>query len=228
MLSIKLQNFLICIEMFFAALAHQFSFPHEPFHINVPNYDYDTRRNGWLHAFLAMMDISDVTQDVGDHIHVVSSSLTRRIRGRTAYNMARGRNSESEYLVPSNLGYQAAGGGGFGGTGSGSSGKFGRYGAMESKYVNIVKQPPKDDGFVNANYYSINCPVQPAASSIMQSSQASDMTTSYSTEPSVSEAPPATVKKSESNTTDRFDDDDDFIGINVKGKGQDHINYKYT
>jgi len=222
-LSIKLQNFLICIEMFLAALGHQYSFPHDPFHINVPNYDYDSRRNGWVRAFLAMMDISDVTQDVGEHIGYVGSSLSRRFRGRSDYHTARGRNSESEYLVNSQLGYHATGP------------KYGqRYGATESK--SIAKQMPKDDGFVNANYYSINYPPSVAAmmaqpNSLMQSSQASDLTTSVSTEQSTSEAAPGAsgaVKKSESNVSDRFGDDDDFIEINVKGKGRDHINYKYT
>lgn len=232
LLSIKLQNFLICIEMFFAALAHQYSFAHEPFHINVPNYDYDTRRNGWLRAFLTMMDISDVTQDVGEHIGVVGSSLSRRFRGRSAYHMARGRvGGESEYLVPTSFG----GAGGYQSQGSNSKSAANRYGAVESKNVNIVRPPPppKDDGFFNANYYSINCP--PSVAALMQSSQTSDMTTSYttSTEQSTSENPTGVggatnaIKKSESTTSDRFDDDD-FIEINVKGKGVDHITFKQT
>lgn len=224
LLAIKLQDFLICIEMFIAALAHKYAFPHEPFHINVPNYDYDqTRRNGWLRAFLTMIDISDVTQDVGEHFGVVGSSLSRRFRGRTSYRMTRGSNSEAEYLVPPQLGYQS------------SMPKQHRYGALETKHMSITnnKQSPttsslaKDEGFTAANHYSINYP------SAMLSSQISDMTTSYSSNTGVSNTlDPSTTTSNQlamsesTNSGLSSQAHDDFIEINVKGKTQDHVNYK--
>lgn len=99
-LAAKLQNFLICIEMFIAAIAHHYSFPHEPFHHNIPNYGTHTT---WYNGLLAMLDISDIQQDVTEHIGVVGSSLSRRLRGRTMYQMPRG--GETDYLIQTpNLG----------------------------------------------------------------------------------------------------------------------------
>lgn len=235
-LSIKLQNFLICIEMFLAAFAHKYSFPHEPFHINVPNYDYnsqqDSRRNGWLNAFLTMMDISDVAQDVGEHIGVVGSSLTRRFHGRHDYYMPRGRvyTNENEYLVPpptsqNLLGYQAASG--YPKIYASTS----KYGATSESKVIIKPAAPKDDGFVNANYYAIH-PTQfpPMLAHSSQSSSMTTSTTTTTTETSNNQFQfNSKMKKSDSAATDKFDEeDDDFIEINVKGKAQDHINYKHT
>lgn len=98
-LSSKLQDFLICIEMFLAALAHQYSFPHDPFHINIPHYS--TNSTNWFNAFRQMWDLSDVQEDVTEHFGVVSSSLSRRLRGRSTYNTPRGgTHSEVDYLIP--------------------------------------------------------------------------------------------------------------------------------
>lgn len=218
LLAIKLQDFLICIEMFFAAMAHKYAFPHEPFHINVPNYDYDqTRRNGWLRAFLTMIDISDVTQDVGDHFNAVGSSLSRRFRGRNSYRMTRGSTSEAEYLVPPQLGYQS------------SMPKHG-YGATESKHMSIATRhtpPIKDEGFTAANHYSINYP------SGMVSSQISDMTTSYSSntggasstlnDPSTTTSGNMLAMSDSQNSG--LSSHDDYVEIRVKPKMQDQITF---
>ena len=71
LLSSKLQNFLICIEMFLAALAHHYSFPHKDFHIVIPLYSHPNS-GSWYNRLLTMLDISDVQQDVSEHIGVVS------------------------------------------------------------------------------------------------------------------------------------------------------------
>jgi len=52
--------------MFLAAIAHSYSFPHYPFHLNIPHYS-----NSWYNAFAAMLDISDIHQDVTEHLGVV-------------------------------------------------------------------------------------------------------------------------------------------------------------
>lgn len=97
-LSSKLQDFLICIEMFLAALAHQYSFPHDPFHINIPHYSNNS--TNWFNAFRQMWDLSDVQEDVTEHFGVVSSSLSRRLRGRSTYHMPRGATqTEVDYLI---------------------------------------------------------------------------------------------------------------------------------
>ncbi|XP_055642060.1 transmembrane protein 184C [Toxorhynchites rutilus septentrionalis] len=119
LLSSKLQNFLICIEMFVAALAHHYSFSHKPYERILPiggglggeawsGTSINGGSNGsWYSALLNMLDISDVHQDVSEHLGVVGSSLSRRLRGRTMYHMPRDGGgsgesfggSEREYLV---------------------------------------------------------------------------------------------------------------------------------
>ncbi|KAH8394304.1 hypothetical protein KR215_007467 [Drosophila sulfurigaster] len=112
-LASMLQNFLICIEMFIAAIAHIYSFPHHPFHINSPQY-WNNPNHSWCRAFLSMMDISDMQEDVTEHLGVVSSSISRRFQGRSTYQpLARGprrSSSESEYLIGKRQDESLAGG----------------------------------------------------------------------------------------------------------------------
>lgn len=87
--------------MFVAAVAHIYSFPHHPFHINSPQY-WNNPNHNWCRAFLSMIDISDMQEDVSEHFGVVSSSISRRFQGRTNYQpLSRGRrtSNESEYLI---------------------------------------------------------------------------------------------------------------------------------
>lgn len=97
-LSSKLTDFIICVEMFIAALAHKYSFPHKPYHINIPNYGNDRT---WFNSLAPMWDFTDVQQDLTEHIGVVGSSLSRRFRGRTAYQLTRG-TSETDRLMTNN------------------------------------------------------------------------------------------------------------------------------
>ena len=60
------QDFLICIEMFFAAIAHYFSFSHKPY------VDYALGYQNIAHSFKAMFDVSDVRDDVVHHVRTVS------------------------------------------------------------------------------------------------------------------------------------------------------------
>ena len=62
-----LQDFAICIEMFFAAIAHYFSFPHRPY------IDPTQERNvgNFFSSLRSMFDLDDVTDDVRDHVRVV-------------------------------------------------------------------------------------------------------------------------------------------------------------
>ncbi|XP_055918105.1 transmembrane protein 184C isoform X2 [Eupeodes corollae] len=100
-LALMLQNFLICIEMFIAAVAHIYSFPHHPFHSNSPQY-WNNPSNNWFTACLSMIDISDMQEDVTEHIGYVTGSISRTFHGRTTYQpLSRGRrsSSESDYLM---------------------------------------------------------------------------------------------------------------------------------
>ncbi|KAF5274276.1 hypothetical protein FQR65_LT04394 [Abscondita terminalis] len=79
----RYQNFLICIEMCMAAVAHHYSFSHK-------QYVNEESSQNCCQAFLAMWDVSDVQHDIQEHLGIVSSSISRRIRGRSMYNFARG------------------------------------------------------------------------------------------------------------------------------------------
>lgn len=91
-ISSKLQDFLICIEMFLAAIAHHYSFSYKPY---VSPLDPSP---SCLGSFLAMWDVSDVKRDISEHLGVVGSSFSRRLRGKTMYHMTRGYD-ESSRLV---------------------------------------------------------------------------------------------------------------------------------
>lgn len=47
-----------------------------------------------------MWDVSDVHNDIKEHLGVVGSSLSRRIRGRSAYQQAWGSATERTSLLP--------------------------------------------------------------------------------------------------------------------------------
>ncbi|XP_063233090.1 transmembrane protein 184C [Bacillus rossius redtenbacheri] len=95
-ISSKLQDFLICIEMFLAAVAHHFSFSHKPYASGDGAHEQSC-----CSAFLAMWDVSDVQRDIKEHFGVVGSSLSRHIRGRGMYRYAGGSTNEcSKLLVP--------------------------------------------------------------------------------------------------------------------------------
>ncbi|XP_037807293.1 transmembrane protein 184C isoform X3 [Lucilia sericata] len=98
-LASMLQNFIICIEMFIAAVAHIYSFPHYPFHINSQQY-WNNPNHNWCRAFLSMIDISDIQEDVSEHLGVVTGTISRRFQGRSAYQpLSRGtRRSSGEYF----------------------------------------------------------------------------------------------------------------------------------
>ncbi|XP_013175452.1 PREDICTED: transmembrane protein 184C [Papilio xuthus] len=92
-ISSKLQDFLICIEMFLAAIAHHYSFSYKPF---VSPFDPD---RSCLGSFLAMWDVSDVKRDITEHLGVVGSTFSRRLRGKSMYHMARGYDESSRLVT---------------------------------------------------------------------------------------------------------------------------------
>ncbi|KER19829.1 hypothetical protein T265_11495 [Opisthorchis viverrini] len=68
-IGIVLQNFAICIEMFFAALAHHFSFSHLPYvDQSVPNVDCCT-------SWWSMWDVSDMKRDLFEHVRHVGYTV---------------------------------------------------------------------------------------------------------------------------------------------------------
>lgn len=60
----KLQDFLICIEMLFASVAHHFAYSHKPY------VDPDSENNeSCCLAFVRTLDMSDERNDVSDHLY---------------------------------------------------------------------------------------------------------------------------------------------------------------
>lgn len=71
----KLQDFLICIEMFLAAVAHHYSFSYKPFVPHKEDREIADVLGCW-DAFTAMWDVSDVHRDLREHIGVVGWCFT--------------------------------------------------------------------------------------------------------------------------------------------------------
>ncbi|KZS09946.1 transmembrane protein 184C [Daphnia magna] len=88
-----IQNFLICIEMFLAAVAHHFSFSYKPY------VDLAQDQHGCCFAFLHMWDVSDVRRDVAEHIHVIRATVRRRVAGRPHRHAAKDEEKRA-LLVP--------------------------------------------------------------------------------------------------------------------------------
>ncbi|KAJ8913950.1 hypothetical protein NQ315_015188 [Exocentrus adspersus] len=93
-LSKRLQDFIICIEMCLAAIAHHYSFSYEPY--ERPG----VQNQSCCAAFLAMWDISDVHSDIREHLGIVGSSISRRIRGKSMYSIPRGDDEYANLVSP--------------------------------------------------------------------------------------------------------------------------------
>uniref|UniRef100_A0A3Q2D7M1 Transmembrane protein 184C n=1 Tax=Cyprinodon variegatus TaxID=28743 RepID=A0A3Q2D7M1_CYPVA len=66
-----LQDFVICVEMFLAAIAHHFSFSYKP-------YIQDAEEVSCFDSFMAMWDISDVRADISEQVRNVGRTVMGR------------------------------------------------------------------------------------------------------------------------------------------------------
>lgn len=64
---IVLQDFIICVEMFLAAIAHHFSFTYKP-------YIQEAEEGSCFDSFLAMWDMSDIRADFSEQVRNVGES----------------------------------------------------------------------------------------------------------------------------------------------------------
>lgn len=62
------QDFVICVEMFLAAIAHHFSFTYKP-------YIREAEEVSCFDSFMAMWDISDVRADISEQVRNVGRCL---------------------------------------------------------------------------------------------------------------------------------------------------------
>lgn len=63
-ISLSLQDFIICVEMFLAAIAHHYSFSYKP-------YVQEAEEGSCFDSFLAMWDISDIRADISEQVRNV-------------------------------------------------------------------------------------------------------------------------------------------------------------
>lgn len=61
---LPLQDFIICVEMFLAAIAHHFSFTYKP-------YIQEAEEGSCFDSFMAMWDVSDVRADISEQVRNV-------------------------------------------------------------------------------------------------------------------------------------------------------------
>ena len=64
MLMLLLQDFIICIEMFLAAIAHYYTFSYKP-------YVQEAEEGSCFDSFLAMWDVSDIRDDISEQVRHV-------------------------------------------------------------------------------------------------------------------------------------------------------------
>ncbi|CAN2388794.1 transporter activity, partial [Pristimantis euphronides] len=68
-----LQDFVICVEMFLAAIAHHFSFTYKP-------YVQEAEEGSCFDSFLAMWDVSDIRADISEQVRNVGRTVLGRPR----------------------------------------------------------------------------------------------------------------------------------------------------
>uniref|UniRef100_A0A8C1B6S4 Transmembrane protein 184C n=1 Tax=Cyprinus carpio carpio TaxID=630221 RepID=A0A8C1B6S4_CYPCA len=68
-----LQDFIICVEMFLAAIAHHFSFTYKP-------YIQEAEEGSCFDSFLAMWDVSDIRADISEQVRNVGRTVMGRPR----------------------------------------------------------------------------------------------------------------------------------------------------
>ncbi|KAG7487046.1 hypothetical protein JOB18_045583 [Solea senegalensis] len=68
-----LQDFIICVEMFLAAIAHHYSFTYKP-------YIQEAEEGSCFDSFMAMWDISDVRADISEQVRNVGRTVMGRPR----------------------------------------------------------------------------------------------------------------------------------------------------
>lgn len=146
--------------MFIAAIAHKYSFPHQPYHINIPNYGNERT---WFSSLAPMWDLTDVQQDLTEHIGVVGSSLSRRFRGRTSYHLTRG-TSETDRLVANNPNLASAYQGGYNiSNASDSDGSNpNHYGAMSSSDDRLAVHSSDDLAPIHSKYKNEGISIKPS------------------------------------------------------------------
>lgn len=64
MMLMLLQDFIICIEMFLAAIAHHYTFSYKP-------YVQEAEEGSCFDSFLAMWDVSDIRDDISEQVRHV-------------------------------------------------------------------------------------------------------------------------------------------------------------
>lgn len=237
-LSEKLQNFLLCLEMVLAAGAHHYSYPYQEHQINIPNY---RASNNMRQLLGSMFDVNDIWQDVREHMGAVKNSLTRPFRSADPFE-----ESESKTLLAAHSSQGGSGSGGSGGSKFGSRRESMHFYESSTNRVNTAVAGPSSSRYGTVNYVSnATIPITAHSSQYHQgaptpssqfgnvfrtttnqggggSGSTSRMVDSPTTTTTTSSNATVTVKKSDSNNTSSWPSNsmmsvDDVINIEVKG-----------
>ncbi|CAL1582145.1 unnamed protein product [Knipowitschia caucasica] len=89
-----LQDFIICIEMFLAAIAHHYTFSYKP-------YVQEAEEGSCFDSFMAMWDFSDIREDVSEQVRNVGRTFLGRPNKMYFGSTARPEHSENSGLLNS-------------------------------------------------------------------------------------------------------------------------------
>lgn len=84
------QNFIICVEMFVFAIAHYYVFSHEPY------VDPSSPPPPCCASFVSMWDVSDVRDDLVQHVQSVGNTVRGTVVRSKRESMATGKAENSE------------------------------------------------------------------------------------------------------------------------------------
>lgn len=99
--------------MFLATVAHHYSFSYRPY------VDLAQEQQGCCSAFILMWDVSDVRRDLTEHIHVIGSTVRRRVGPSFGRSKRAAKEEERKSLLNNENGFHPTDSGGGGGSTAG-------------------------------------------------------------------------------------------------------------
>lgn len=223
-LSEILQNFLLCIEMFLAALAHHYSYPVHEHQINIPNYQAQQNPRELIYS---MFDMNDVLQDGREHLSSVWNSIKKPFRAPDPFEEHKSlmtsrddsRLGESSRHSSMNFNTTMRAGS------SQSTGRASRYGTVDYVHSTVCIAP---QNMGQSRTYHQGAPPLPGNLFFGNVNAGEGTSSSRLDSPSTSSST-MTCKKSDSNNTDSWltnSASDDVINIEVRGVEEDLIKLK--
>nr|XP_060634852.1 transmembrane protein 184C [Anolis sagrei ordinatus] len=140
-----LQDFIICVEMFFAAIAHHYSFSYKP-------YVQEAEEGSCFDSFLAMWDLSDLRADVTEQVRNVGRTVFGQPR-KMFFGEDLDQNEHTSLLSSSTQDLISA-------ASSMPSSPVGHYQGFGHTVTPTMATEPTSDGFCNTVEENESSPVQ--------------------------------------------------------------------